>query len=133
PSVFGLLAPEAQRWLFPDDPVQHGMLAAIGWVGALLLLIVTGYETDPRLIRRLGSATARVAIASLVIPLLTGVAVGFAMPAQFLGEGAQRSVFALFMGVALGISALPVIAKVLSDLDLMRRNVAQVIVAAAMA
>jgi Kef-type K+ transport system membrane component KefB len=133
PSVFGQLAPAAQGWLFPDDPVQTGMLGAVGWVGALLLLIVTGYETDLRLIRRLGAATARVSIASLVIPVLAGVGVGYAMPEGFLGPGAERSVFALFMGVALGISALPVIAKVLSDLDLMRRNVAQIILAAAMA
>jgi Kef-type K+ transport system membrane component KefB/nucleotide-binding universal stress UspA family protein len=133
PSIFGQLAPAAQAWLFPDDPVQVGMLAAVGWVGALLLLIVTGYETDLRLIRRLGSATARVSVASLVIPVLAGIGVGYAMPETFLGPDAQRSVFALFMGVALGISALPVIAKVLSDMHLMRRNVAQIIVAAAMA
>lgn len=133
PSVFGQLAPAARAWLFPADPVQQGLLSAVGWVGALLLLIVTGYETDLRLIRRLGTATARVALASLVIPLLVGMGVGYGMPETFLGPTAQRSVFVLFMGVALGISALPVIAKVLSDLDLMRRNVAQMIVAAAMA
>lgn len=133
PSVLGELAPEAQAWLFPGDPVQAAVLGGVGWVGALLLLIVTGYETDLRLIRRLGPATARVSIASLVIPVLAGVGVGHAMPASFLGVDADRSVFALFMGVALGISSLPVIAKVLSDFDLMRRNVAQMIVAAAMA
>ncbi|HSJ99205.1 MAG TPA: cation:proton antiporter, partial [Myxococcota bacterium] len=133
PSIFGQLAPAAQAWLFPADPVQHAMLAAVGWVGAFLLLIVTGYETDLRLVRRLGPATARVAFTSLAIPVLVGVGVGYAMPDEFLGPGAQRSVFALFFGVALGISALPVIAKILSDLDLMRRTVAQMIVAAAMA
>ena len=101
PSVFGQLAPDAQAWLFPDDPVQVGMLAAVGWVGALLLLIVTGYETDLRLIRRLGPATARVVVASLVVPVLAGIGVGFAMPAGFLGPEAERSVFALFPGVAL--------------------------------
>lgn len=133
PSIFGQLAPGAQAWLFPDDPVQTGMLGAVGWVGALLLMIVTGYETDLRLIRRLGSATARVSIASLLAPVLAGIGVGYAMPAAFRGPEAERGVFALFLGVALGVSALPVIAKVLSDLDLMRRNVAQMTLAAAMA
>lgn len=133
PSLFGQLAPAAQAWLFPGDPVQMAMLAAVGWVGAFLLMIVTGYETDLRLIRRLGGATARVAIGSLLIPVALGIGVGLSMPEVFLGERAERSVFALFIGIALGISALPVIAKVLSEMDLMRRTVAQVILTAAMA
>jgi len=133
PSVFGQLAPAAQAWLFPADPVQDAMLAAVGWVGAFLLLIVTGYETDLRLIRRLGPATARIGLGTLLIPVTFGVGVGLVMPDAFLGERAERGVFAMFMGVALGISALPVIAKVLSELDLMRRTIAQVILAAAMA
>ncbi|MEB2344973.1 MAG: cation:proton antiporter [Deltaproteobacteria bacterium] len=133
PSVFGQLAPDAQAWLFPGVPVQMAMLAAVGWVGAFLLMIVTGYETDLRLIRRLGGATARVAVGSLLLPVALGVGVGLVMPAVFLGERAERSVFALFVGIALGISALPVIAKVLSEMGLMRRTVAQVILTAAMA
>src|SRR4029453_16104055 len=98
-----------------------------------LLLILTGLETDPALIRRLGRATGRVAVGSLVIPVLAGFALGFALPQTFVGGETDRFVFALFMGTALGISALPVIAKILSDLDLMRRNIAQVLLAAAMA
>lgn len=133
PSVFGQLAPGAQAWLFPNEAVQQGLLAAVGWLGAFLLLIVTGYETDLRLIQRLRTATLRVGLGSLVVPVLAGIAVGYALPATFLGPAAERLVFALFLGTALGISALPVIAKVLSDLDLMRRNAAQIIVAAAMA
>jgi Kef-type K+ transport system membrane component KefB len=133
PSIFGQLAPAAQAWLFPSDPVQRALLASVGWLGAFLLLIVTGLETDLGLVRRLGVKAAQVALGSLVIPVLCGFAVGFVMPDVFLGPNAQREVFALFMATALGISALPVIAKVLSELDLMRRNIAQVILAAAMA
>src|SRR4029450_11674648 len=72
------------------------------------------------------------AIGSLLVPLAAGVTLGLALPATFVGEKASHSVFALFMGTALSISALPVIAKILSDLDLMRRNVAQALIAAAM-
>jgi len=133
PSILGALLPEARAWLFPDDPVQQGLLAGLGWIGVFLLLVLTGLETDLALIRRLGGATARVALGSLVLPVLAGVAVGYALPDGFLGPAAPRGVFALFLGTALSISALPVIAKILSDLDLMRRNVAQVLIAAAMA
>src|SRR5262245_5747820 len=133
PSVFGHLAPQLHDWLFPNEPLQRALLSGPAWIGVFLLLILTGLESDPALIRRLGRATGRVAIGSLVIPMLTGLALGFALPQSFVGADTERLVFALFMGTALGISALPVIAKILSDLDLMRRNIAQVVLAAAMA
>ena len=133
PSVFGHLAPGLHDWLFPNDPLQRALLAGPAWIGVFLLLIVTGIETDLALIRSLGRATARVAIGSLVVPVIAGVGLGMALPGVFVGGSTERVVFALFMGTALGISALPVIAKILSDLDLMRRNVAQVLIAAAMA
>ena len=132
PSLLGKLAPAVEAWLFPDDPVQRGLLSAIAWMGVFLLLVATGFETDVALIRQLGRATSRVVLGSLLIPVFCGVALGLVMPDAFLGQGAVREVFALFMGTALGISALPVIAKILADLDLMRRNVGQVILAAAM-
>jgi Kef-type K+ transport system membrane component KefB len=133
PSVLGRLAPTVHAWLFPNDPLQQSLLQAPAWIGVFLLLILTGLETDLALIRRLGRAASHVALGSLVLPVLAGVGLGLALPADFLGDPGRRSVFALFMGAALGISALPVIAKILSDLDLMRRNVAQVLLAAAMA
>lgn len=132
PTVLGNVAPAAHAWLFPDDPGQRGLLAGLAWLGVFLLLVLTGMETDLALVRRLGRATARVATGSLVLPLAAGVALGFAMPEGFLGPNASRGVFALLMGAALALSALPVIAKILQDLDLMRRNVAQVLIAAAM-
>jgi Kef-type K+ transport system membrane component KefB len=133
PSVFGHLAPGLHDWLFPAEPIQRALLSGPAWIGVFLLLILTGLETDPALIRSLGRATARVAIGSLVLPVLAGVGLGLVLPDAFVGGETERVVFALFMGTALGISALPVIAKILSDLDLMRRNVAQVLIAAAMA
>ncbi len=133
PSVLGALAPGFQQWLFPEDPLQRSLLAAPAWIGVFLLLVITGLETDLALIRRMGRATTRVALGSLLVPVATGVALGLALPATFVGAATHPGVFALFMGTALGISALPVIAKILSDLDLMRRNIAQVLLAAAMA
>jgi Kef-type K+ transport system membrane component KefB/nucleotide-binding universal stress UspA family protein len=133
PSALGHLAPGLHGWLFPDDPLQASLLAGPAWLGVFLLLILTGLETDLALIRRLGRATGYVALGSLVLPVLSGVGLGLALPDSFVGERTGREIFALFLGTALGISALPVIATILSDLDLMRRNVAQVLVAAAMA
>jgi Kef-type K+ transport system membrane component KefB/nucleotide-binding universal stress UspA family protein len=132
PSLLGRVWPEAFAWLFPGDPVQQALLSAVAWLGVLLLMVATGFETDLRLVRGLGRATGRVTFGSLAIPAIIGLTVGFAMPDAFLGDEASRLVFALLMATALSISALPVIAAVLSQLGLMRRSIAQVILAAAM-
>jgi Kef-type K+ transport system membrane component KefB len=132
PSVLGKLAPGIEGWLFPPEPVQRSLLAGVAWIGVFLLLVLTGLVTDLALIRRLRRATTRVAMGSLLIPLVSGAMLGMALPEAFVGAVGGRHVFALFMGTALSLSALPVIAKILSDLDLMRRNVAQALIAAAM-
>jgi Kef-type K+ transport system membrane component KefB len=133
PSVFGALFPSGARWLFPGDPVQGGLLQVVGWLGIVLLLVLTGFETDLTLIRQLGRAAATVAAASILLPFVLGLAAGLVVPGSFVAVHSNRTVFALFVATALSISSLPVIAKVLSELQLTRRNFGQLTLAAGMA
>lgn len=133
PSVLGRLAPDAFEWLFPADDVQTAMLFTVAWLGVVMLLVVTGYETDLNLIRRLGRAAGIVSTGSLVVPMVFGLGVGLVMPSLFLGEQGDRTVFALFLAAALSISSLPVIAKILSEMGFMRRDFGQLTLAAGMA
>lgn len=133
PSVLGRVAPDVAAWLFPGGVVESAMLLAVAWLGIFLLLIVTGFETDLGLLRRLGRPAVNVSTGSLILPLGLGLGLGWVMPAMFFGEAGGRLGFALFMGVAMSISALPVVAKILSDMGLMRRNFGQITVAAGMA
>lgn len=133
PSVFGKIAPSTFHWFLPNDKMQGSALVALSWVGAALLLVVTGFETDLGLIRRFGRAAGMVGAGSLVLPFACGLGVGYAMPATFMAHDHSRTVFALFIATALSISSLPVIAKILSDLHLMRRNFGQINLAAGMA
>ena len=133
PSVFGRLFPELAAWIFPGGEVQSALLLAVAWLGIVLLLLVTGFETDLALLRRLGWPAFSLSTGSLLVPLALGFGLGWVVPAMFRGEGADRLGFAMFLAVALSISALPVIAKILTDLDLMRRNVGQLTIAAGMA
>ena len=133
PSVLGAISPDAYGWLFPDDPRQQGLLQGVAWIGVALLVLITGFETDLALVRRLGRAAALVAVFAQVIPFATGFGVGMALPATLLGDQATRILFALFIATALSISALPVIARMLVELDLMRRNFGQITLAAATA
>jgi Kef-type K+ transport system membrane component KefB/nucleotide-binding universal stress UspA family protein len=133
PSVFGRFLPAQADWVFPGTELTSAPILAVAWVGVALLLAETGFETDLGLLRRLGRKAAAVSIGSLVVPMALGFAIGWVMPAgPFLGDAATRFTFAAFVAVAMSISALPVVARILTELDLMRRDIGQVTVAAAM-
>lgn len=132
PSVLGRVAPDVEEWLFPPDHVQTAMIFTVSWLGVIFLLLATGFETDLGLIRRLGRAAGIVSTGSLVVPIVGGLVVGALMPEVFLGSD-DRTSFALFMGAALSISSLPVIAKILGDMGYMRRDFGQLTLAAGMA
>ena len=133
PSIFGRVWEDGFEWFLPEDEISSGALFAVSWLGVALLLVTAGFETDLGLIRRLGRAAALVTGFSLVVPLLGGLAVGFLLPDSFVGAESDRTVFALFVAAALSVSALAVIAKILSELGLMRRDFGQITVAAGMA
>ncbi|HZA16748.1 MAG TPA: cation:proton antiporter [Pseudonocardiaceae bacterium] len=132
PTVLGALWPSGAEWLFPRDEAQSAMLLIVAWVGIVMLLILTGFETDLALIRRLGMAAVAVAAGSVIVPFVLGLGTGFVLPGEFIGEGQGTVVFALFIGAALSISSLPVIAKILSELGMTRRNFGQLTLAAGM-
>ncbi len=133
PSILGRAAPDISQWLFPEDAVQGAMLYSLAWFGLLLLLASTGFESDLNVIRRLGRPVVYVTIGSLVLPLAGGILTGAMAPDDLLGPDATRVGFAAFLAVALSISSLPVVAKVLAELGLVRRNVGQLILAVAVA
>lgn len=135
PSVFGTLWPEGFDWFLNEghEEVQSAALLGVAWVGVALLLVVTGFETDLGLIQKLGKPAALVTTGSLVLPLIGGLAVGYLLPEVFLAAEAERLHFALFVALALSVSSLAVVAKILSELGLMRRDFGQITVAAGMA
>ena len=133
PSVFGVIWPSGFEWFLPDSEVQSALLLAIAWFGAAFLLVVAGFETDLDLIRRLGRAAALVTGGSLLVPLIGGLVVGASMPTSLYGESATRLVFTLFIATSIAVSALAVVAKILGDLGLMRRDVGQITIAVGMA
>ncbi|MFA9443767.1 cation:proton antiporter [Egicoccus sp. AB-alg6-2] len=133
PSVFARVLPGTAEWLFPGSLAESAPILTVAWLGVALLLVETGFETDLALLRRLGKQAAAVSIGSLVVPLVLGFVVGWLMPsALFVGHAGSRFTFAAFIAVAMSISALPVVARILGEMDLMRRNIGQVTVAAAM-
>ncbi len=131
PSLLGQLAPSVGHWLLPGEPSQMHLLDALGQFSVVLLVGVAGLHVDLRLIRRRAGTVATVTMGGLLLPLGLGVATGLLVPAALLAATDQRVMFAFFLGVAMAVSAVPVIAKTLTDMRLMHRDVGQLILAAA--
>jgi len=108
------------------------LLEVVSLMGAMLLLLITGLETDLALIKHHSRSAFGTAIGGLILPLILGFGFCFLIPDSLLVDPAQRIVFSLFLATSISVSAIPVIAKVLIDLNLIRRDIGQITIAAGM-
>jgi Kef-type K+ transport system membrane component KefB len=132
PTVFGHLGPDVWRWLFPANAAQQHMTDGLAQIGLLLLVGLTGAQLDLKLFRRRGTTALTVSISGLILPLGLGIALGFLLPKSLVSSTTTHQTFAVFLGVAMCVSAIPVIAKTLMDMKLMHRNVGQLTIASGM-
>jgi Kef-type K+ transport system membrane component KefB/nucleotide-binding universal stress UspA family protein len=130
PTVFGHYAPATFAAIFPSHVEQIHLLDAFGTVGMTLLLLLTGLETDLRLLRNLGRAALIASVMGMALPFALGFGLGYVMPGAYLTDSGHRILFSLFLATTMSISAMPVIAKILVDLDLTKRNIGLVILSA---
>jgi Kef-type K+ transport system membrane component KefB/nucleotide-binding universal stress UspA family protein len=131
PSLFGLLLPDLQHALFPKNPDQKAMLDAISQFGILMLLLLTGMETDLKLVRQTGRASVLASLMGIVVPFICGVTLGEFLPDSILPDPGKRLITALFLGTALSIASVKIVAMVVREMHFMRRTVGQVILASA--
>jgi Kef-type K+ transport system membrane component KefB/nucleotide-binding universal stress UspA family protein len=131
PSVFGALWPSLQQVIFPLHSSDREMLNAVSELGILMLLLLTGMETDLALVKRVRSTAAVISIAGIVIPFACGYGLGELLPESILPDPHRRFFTSLFLAVALSISSVKIVAAVLREVDFLRRNLGQVNLAAA--
>ena len=129
PTVAGRFAPALFGSLFP--PGGLALLELVSWLGMILLLLLTGLETDLRAVRGLGRASLWASVLGMLVPFASGFALGWLLPDAYLTDPESRPLLAAFLATAMAISALPVIAKILIDLGLIRRDVGLVTLSAA--
>jgi hypothetical protein len=98
PSMLGALLPDLQHALFPKTPEQKAMLDGISQFGILLLLLLTGMETDLKLVRKVGAAALSVSLTGVAVPFVCGFALGQFMPESLLPHPDQRLLTSLFLG-----------------------------------
>lgn len=130
-TVLGTILPGLSAFLFPAEGSVALSLNAFSTVAIALFLLVAGLEVDLGSVWRQGRPALAVGALGMIIPFAGGFLLAKMAP-QMLGLHGQDNplVAELFLGTALSISALPVIAKILLDLKLYRSDMGMVVIAA---
>jgi K+:H+ antiporter len=131
PSVLGVLWPDLQHAVFPSAPEQKAMLDGVSQFGILLLLLLTGMETDLKLVRTVGRAALSISVTGVAVPFICGFILGQLLPDSLLPHPDHRLLTSLFLGTALSISSIKIVAAIVREMGFTRRNLGQIIVASA--
>ena len=130
PSLFGLLAPGVFAYVFRS--VAPESMTMLSQVGLLLLMFQIGLEFDFGHLReaRNQKAVAAVAVATLAAPFLLGLGFGY-VSAPILAPGIEPSASALFIATAFSITALPVLGRIMIELNIQRSTLGVIAISAA--
>jgi Kef-type K+ transport system membrane component KefB len=131
PSLLGVVAPAVQSQLFPAFGEPSRILYYIAYLGLVAFVFIAGLVLDLTCIRHQGRSTLTISISGVILPFALGYAMVVLMPRLWSIPLEDQGIFALFMGTALSISALPVIARILIDLDLLKTDLGGIIMGAA--
>jgi len=121
PSLLGWLAPDISAALFP--PESLGFLNALSQIGLLLFMFLVGLEFDPNMLRSQGRAAVVTSQASIVAPFILGAGLAFYLYPKLSDASVSFTSFALFMGIAMSITAFPVLARILTERKMLRSKV----------
>ncbi|UEA59094.1 cation:proton antiporter [Gordonia otitidis] len=127
PSVLGFVAPRVTGLVVDSDGTPTTAVSAVATLAVVLLVGLAATELDAQFLRGHARTIGVVGAVSFVVPLAAGVALGFVLPARYIGQAASTTAFAVLLGVAMSVSAIPVIARILGDLDLLRSTLGRLI------
>ncbi|KAF1722304.1 cation:proton antiporter [Pseudoxanthomonas wuyuanensis] len=129
PLLFGALLPQTQAWLFA--PESLGALTLVSQLGVLMFLFVAGAEFEVSRLRGQRGFALLVSHAGIALPFLGGVLLAFALYRHHAPVGVGFTGFALFMGIALSVTAFPVLLRILSDRGMEGTSLGRIAIACA--
>jgi Kef-type K+ transport system membrane component KefB len=121
PSVLGALWPDLPATLIPTAVVPQ--LNALAQLGIVLFVFLTGLELNTKLLRGRGHVAVVVSHVGIAVPFLLGIVLAVAAYARFAPHGVGVLAFALFLGVSMSVTALPVLIRILKDIGLFSSEV----------
>ncbi len=131
PSVVGLLFPEFSIFLFPKESLPN--LQFLSQVGLILFMFVIGMELDLKVLRNQAHDAVVISHASIIIPYFLGMGLAYYLYDQFAPGNIGFTPFALFMGIAMSITAFPVLARVIQERDLTKTRLGSIAITCAAA
>jgi len=131
PSVLGAISPSLQHTIFPGNAEQKSMIDALSQFGVLMLLLLTGMETDLALVSRMKRTAVFTSMSGIILPFTCGFLLGEYIPDAMLPDPSKRLATALFLATALSISSVKIVAMVIMEVGFLRRTVGQIILASA--
>jgi Kef-type K+ transport system membrane component KefB len=129
PSVLGFLAPSISSFLFPATSL--GALGVLSQIGVVLFMFIVGMEVDLEHLREKASSAIMVSHASIIVPFLLGAALSLILFPTLATPNSTFTPFALFMGIAMSITAFPVLARIIRDRQLTQSPLATTALACA--
>jgi len=129
PSLLGWLVPGVSATLFPPESLGH--LSLLSQIGLLLFMFLVGLELDLERLRKLGRAAMVISQVSIIAPFISGLLLAFYLYPRLSDRSVNFTGFALFMSIAMSITAFPVLARILTERDLLRTGVGAVAITCA--
>lgn len=131
PSLFGLYFPELSAFIFPAESLPN--LQFLSQIGLILFMFIVGMELDLSVLRKKAHDAVVISHASIIIPFTLGIGLSYFIYQEFAPDGVQFSSFALFMAIAMSITAFPVLARIVQERNLHKTKIGTVVITCAAA
>ena len=131
PSLLGLYFPEFSNALFPIASL--GNLQFLSQIGLILFMFVIGMELDLKILKNRANEAVVISHASIIIPFTLGVGLAYFVYYKFAPEGVPFLAFALFMGIAMSITAFPVLARIVQERGIHKTKLGAIVITCAAA
>ncbi|MEG8948128.1 cation:proton antiporter domain-containing protein [Rosettibacter firmus] len=133
PTIFGKIFPESYNLLFHQSQTVSIALHGLTTLGVVMLLLITGIEIDISLMIKQGKKPFLISLFGVLFPFLIGFFASYFFPKNFgLINSEMHLIYSLFIGTALSVTALPVVARTLMELNIFKSEIGSSIITAAM-
>jgi Kef-type K+ transport system membrane component KefB len=132
PTVLGAVFPEVKEWIFSEDGATAPVLGALYQLGLLLLMFAAGVELRSVFHRGERKTASIITITGVAFPFAIGLAaLSFVDLSGFMGEAGSDTAFLLVFGVAVAVTSIPVISRIMLDLGIIETPFARIVLSAA--